>query len=118
MDKKFIESQKQKLEQQKEKLEHQLSSFAEKDEKTEGDWSAKMPEMDTGKSLEEEADEVEEFGTRLALERTLETELKKVLYALERIKKGKYGVCEKCGKPISQGRLGVYPQANICSKCN
>lgn len=118
MDKKFIESQKQKLEKAKDKLEQQLSSFAEKDEKTEGDWSAKMPEMDTGKSLEEEADEVEEFGTRLALERTLETELKKVIYALEKIKKGKYGICGKCGKLISQGRLAVYPQADDCSKCH
>jgi len=118
MDKKFIEVQKQKLEEQKDKLEQQLSSFAEKDEKTEGDWSAKMPEMETSKSLEEEADEVEEFGTRLALERTLETELKKVLHSLERIKKGKYGICEKCDKPISQGRLGVYPQADTCSKCH
>jgi len=118
MDKKFIEAQKQQLEEQKEKLEQQLSSFAEKNEKTEGDWSAKMPQMETSKSLEEEADEVEEFGTRLALERTLETELKKVLYALERIKKGKYGICGKCGEKIAQGRLEVYPQADTCSKCH
>ncbi|NQU82361.1 MAG: TraR/DksA family transcriptional regulator [Parcubacteria group bacterium] len=118
MDKKFIEQQKEQLEAQKTKLEEQLSSFATKNKEVEGDWAAKMPEMDTGKSLEEEADEVEEFGTRLALERTLETELKKVILALERIKKNKYGVCEKCDKPISQGRLKVYPQANTCSKCH
>ena len=67
---------------------------------------------------EEEADEVEEFGTRLALENTLEKELKKIDHALDKIKKGKYGICEKCGKPISQGRLGVYPQAENCKNCH
>ena len=118
MDKKFIEEQKQRLEAQEQKLEGQLGSFAEKSKDVKGDWLAKMPDLDPGKSLEEEADEVEEFGTRLALGRTLETELKKVVASLEKIKKGKYGICEKCGKPISQGRLNVYPQADNCSKCH
>jgi len=118
MDKKFIKEQEEKLEAQKTKLEGQLSSFAEKSKEVEGDWSAKMPDLDPGKSLEEEADEVEEFGTRLALGKTLETELKKVISSLEKIKKGKYGICEKCGKPISQGRLKAYPQADTCIKCH
>lgn len=118
MDKKFLEEQKERLKKQKEKLELQLGSFAEESKKIEGDWSAKMPSLDPGTSLEEEADEVEEFGTRLALERTLEPELKKVNSALEKIKKGKYGICEKCARPISQGRLKAYPQAEDCSKCH
>lgn len=118
MDKKFIEEQEQKLEAQEKKLEGQLSSFAEKSKEVEGDWSAKMPNLDPGSSLEEEADEVEEFGTRLALGKTLETELKKVIAALERVKKGKYGICEKCDKPISLGRLKAYPQAATCTNCH
>lgn len=117
MDKKFIEKQKEILEKQKKKLEGQLDSFAKKNEKIDGDWSANMPNMDPGKSLEEEADEVEEFDTRLALERTLEAEFRKVVSALDRVKKNKYGICEKCGKPISQGRLKAYPQADKCTKC-
>ena len=118
MDKKFIEEQKQRLTEQKQKLELQLGSFAEKSKEVEGDWSAKMPDLDPGKSLEEEADEVEEFGTRFALGKTLEAELKKVISALDKINKGKYGICEKCGRSISQGRLKVYPQADDCTKCH
>lgn len=118
MDKQFINQQKEKLEKEKAKLETQLGSFAKESTKVKGDWDAQMPSFDEGKSLEEEADEVEEFNTRLSLEKTLEQELKSVDLALEKIRKGKYGVCEKCGKPISQGRLKVYPQAETCKNCN
>lgn len=117
MDKKFLAKQEELLEEKKIKLERQLSSFAKKSDKIKGDWTAKMPSFDEGQSLEEEADEVEEFSTRLALERTLEQELKDVNLALDNLKKGKYGLCQKCGKAISQGRLRAYPQAQYCTKC-
>jgi len=115
MDKKFIVQQKEKLEQAKKELEKQLGSFAQESNKVEGGWDAKMPLYKGG--IEEEADEVEEFDTRLALEETLEEELKKVNLSLEKIKKGKYGICAKCQKPIPQGRLLAYPQAELCAKC-
>ena len=118
MDKAFLKKQKEKLEAKKIKLETQLGSFAEKSNQSSNDWDSKMPMMDPGKSLEEEADEVEEFNTRLSLEHTLENELKDVNLALEEIKKGKYGICTKCGKPIAKGRLEVYPQARTCTKCH
>lgn len=116
MTKQFIEAQKQKLKEKREQLEKELSSFAKESKKAKGDWDAKIPSYDGG-SLEEQADEVEEYTTLLALERTLEQELKKVNSALEKLKKGKYGICEKCGRPILQGRLKVYPQAEYCRKC-
>ncbi len=116
MTKKFIQERKKELEIEKEKLEKQLSSFAKKSKKTKGDWQAKMPSYNGG-SLEEEADEVEEYSTRLALEKTLEEELRNVDLALEKTKKGQYGTCEKCKKSISQERLKVYPQARHCKKC-
>lgn len=118
MDKKFLSKQEEKLLKVKERLESQLNSFAKESEKSEDDWEARMPSFDQGTSLEEEADEVEEFDTRLALERTLEKELKKVNSALDKIKKGHYGVCEKCGKSISFGRLDAYPQAENCKSCS
>lgn len=117
MTKDFIQKQKESLIAQKEKLENQLRSFAVESNKAKGEWDAKMPVFDTGGSLEEQADEVEEFSTRLSLEKTLETELKKIIAALEWIKKSKYGICVKCERPISQGRLKVYPQADTCTKC-
>jgi RNA polymerase-binding protein DksA len=37
--------------------------------------------------------------------------------ALTRIRTGKYGICVKCGKPISQARLEVMPYATMCVDC-
>jgi DnaK suppressor protein len=37
--------------------------------------------------------------------------------ALQKINAGKYGFCEKCGRPISKRRLKFVPQARHCIKC-
>lgn len=37
--------------------------------------------------------------------------------ALQKINSGKYGTCEKCGRPISKRRLKYVPQARHCIKC-
>lgn len=37
--------------------------------------------------------------------------------ALSLLKIGKYGVCEKCGKPIDKARLEFYPEATKCYEC-
>ncbi len=41
-------------------------------------------------------------------------QLRDVLDALERIKKGSYGVCEGSGKPIPLKRLKAIPSARYC----
>ncbi len=37
--------------------------------------------------------------------------------ALTRIKIGKYGICEDCGKMIDTDRLMVFPETTVCVKC-
>ena len=37
--------------------------------------------------------------------------------ALKRIADGSYGICQKCGDPISQARLDAVPYAHICRHC-
>ncbi|MHC4849652.1 MAG: TraR/DksA family transcriptional regulator [Planctomycetota bacterium] len=37
--------------------------------------------------------------------------------ALVRIERGTYGVCEECGKPISDQRLQAVPYADRCIHC-
>ena len=37
--------------------------------------------------------------------------------ALERIKKGTYGICTGCEQPIPYGRLIVMPEATHCVSC-
>jgi DnaK suppressor protein len=37
--------------------------------------------------------------------------------ALTRMKLGKYGICELCGKMIDTERLSINPEATTCVKC-
>ncbi len=118
MNKKFIQEQEIKLKEEKKRLEEQLSAFSKTPGETGDGWETKMPPFNAGTgNLEEEADEVEEFSTNLALSNNLVSTLQDINLALEKIKKGEYGICEKCGKPIPQARLEVYPQARQCTKC-
>ena len=112
----FFKKAKEKLEKQKEELEKSLEGFAKKDGKIKGDWNVPFPQF-KGSNLEEEADEVEEYETLLPIEYSLENRLKDTNSALEKIKKGTYGKCEKCKSPISEERLEAVPEARFCLKC-
>lgn len=105
-----------KLKKQKKELETMLQKFAKEDEKPEGDWDSVFP--DFTKKLEESADEVEEYTSLRSIEHSLELKLKRTNEALEKIKKGTYGKCEKCEKEISEERLEVVPEAKFCKECS
>ncbi|MFH1780467.1 MAG: TraR/DksA C4-type zinc finger protein [Candidatus Nealsonbacteria bacterium] len=107
---------KEKLEQEKEAIEKQLETFATRDPNLKGDWDSRFPKFDG--NLEEAADEVEEYGSRLPVEFSLETRLRDIGLALEKLTRGKYGKCEKCAKNIENKRLEVYPAARFCMKCS
>lgn len=111
---------KKALEEKKESIEKTLASFAKKDESLKGDWDTKYPDFDSGASsqqLESAADEVERYATLLPIEYSLENQLRDIEDALEKMKKNRYGFCEKCKKPISQKRLQAFPEARTCNKC-
>ena len=112
----FFKKVREKLEKQKEGLEKALEGFAKKDGSPKGSWGVPFPQF-KGSNLEEEADEVEEYETLLPIEYSLENRLKDTNLALEKIKKGTYGKCEKCKDPISKERLGAAPEARFCIKC-
>ena len=40
-----------------------------------------------------------------------------LIEAMKRIEEGSYGICEDCGKPISEKRLQVAPAATLCIEC-
>ena len=121
MKKNLLQKIKQELEKEKTAIEEQLKKFAKKDEKLLGDWDTVFPKYNGGESggaaLEKAADEVEEYSTLLPIEYSLELRLKNIDLALEKIKKGEYGICEKCGKEIPIARLKVSPEARLCLKC-
>jgi DnaK suppressor protein len=37
--------------------------------------------------------------------------------ALQRLAAGRYGVCERCGRPIGEGRLAARPPTPTCIQC-
>lgn len=52
-----------------------------------------------------------------SIQRELSARLAAIGNALRRLRKGKYGTCEKCGKMIPTDRLGVMPTATVCVEC-
>ncbi len=120
MNKKLLAELKEKLKKQRSSIEAELGKFAKKDEKLKGDWDTKYPKLNGGvgsQALEDAADQVEEYVTLLPIEHNMELRLQSINLALEKIKKEKYGICEKCGKKIIEERLKVYPEARMCTKC-
>ena len=66
---------------------------------------------------EEEATESFELEKRLALEKQTRTNLAEIELALEKFRKGTYGLCDICGQPIPADRLEAVPYANLCLSC-
>ncbi len=119
MTEKFLLEIKKKLEEKKKQLEEELKGFAKKDPNMKGDWDTNYPsfEKSASNNLEEGADEVEEYANLLPVEHSLELSLVEVDKAIERIKRKKYGICEKCRKNISLERLKISPEATTCIEC-
>lgn len=45
------------------------------------------------------------------------SELAQIDHALDRIGKGQYHVCSKCGATITEQRLAALPYTTLCVKC-
>lgn len=103
----------------------QLQELKEQLEKEAGELEAqlgavsKTPEMgsDTETDFSEEADEAEEFSGNLGMQDVLKTRLQDIEAALDKMTKGKYGKCEKCGMDIEMEVLKVSPESKLCKMC-
>jgi RNA polymerase-binding transcription factor DksA len=70
-------------------------------------------------------DEHDPEGTTIAFERSqvgalvrqAQHHLVEIEAAMNRLDAGKYGICELCGGPIGEGRLGARPVARTCIQC-
>ena len=121
MEKKLIEELKEKLEAEKISIIKELESFASEDPNLKHNWDAKFPNREDA-DKDEAADDAQEYDNALSLEYTLELKLKDVKSALEKIGapsgSGTYGICENCGKKISDERLQACPEAKTCLNCH
>jgi len=66
-----------------------------------------------------DTDADEQFGHARseAISGQLSKKIIQVRKALTRIKIGRYGICEKCGKFIGTERLMIYPETTLCVNC-
>lgn len=83
---------------------------------------AEDPFTDTSRTVDNAAidtDAAEQAGHMRvsALKLTYERSIIQVRKALARIKIGKYGVCERCGKMIDTDRLMIMPETTLCVDC-
>ena len=65
----------------------------------------------------EQAVELENGETLVAIDRELAQELQQIEHALRRIEADTYFDCTQCGKPIGKERLQAVPYANTCITC-
>ena len=109
-----------KLEQERAIVEKELKNFSKEDRKQRGNWDTLFPYFDGeigSASLEKAAGEVEEYEAKLPVEHTLEIKLRNINITLKKLEIGKYGICEKCKKPIGLKRLKIFPEARFCVDC-
>lgn len=112
LDQQTLQELKEKLLAEKERLEQDLGKIAvkERDEYT--------PAVeDMGRSMEDAAEEYEEYTTKAGITETLDKNLKEVEAALVRMEDGTYGKCVECDKDIPLDRLRAYPSAKHCLDC-
>ncbi len=58
-----------------------------------------------------------ERGEAETLAVQLKEALQDVLKALRKLEDGTYGICERCGQPISPARLEAKPASAYCIEC-
>ena len=90
-----------------------------------------VAELDVVTVVERDPDASVSFGKRVgdgttaAVERLnlvgtareLEAMLHDVVRALQKIEDGTYGICDRCGKLVSEARLEARPWAVLCIEC-
>jgi DnaK suppressor protein len=115
MDKKVIEKIKKDLLAAKKQLSEDLKSFTNKDEHEKDEQHTSFPNY--GDKSDENVQEIDEYTTNLAKEQVLESALRDIDNALDRIANGSYGICKYCKQEIDEKRLMARPVANTCIAC-
>src|SRR3984885_11454224 len=106
-----------KLEKEKNLLEEELKTVGHKNPGVAGGWEASPENIDTDSADDNEvADKIEGLEENNGILEKLDKQLVEVNAALDRIKKGTYGVCEVSGEPIEKERLEANPSATTCIK--
>lgn len=65
----------------------------------------------------ESSEKVEAIVDNLGIAKGERDRLEDIENALTKIKEGKYGMCEKCKKPIEDRVLEIDPESRFCKAC-
>ena len=103
-----------RLEEERTQLDTQLTSivedsFAIAQSELAGDVGLDDESTDAGTATSEREKD-------LSIENNVRDLLQKIERALERIGKGTYGICDRCGKPIEKARIKALPYVDLCIK--
>lgn len=115
IDNKILETIKSDLLAKRQRILDDFKAIAGKDAHEKDPHRAKFPQF--GDKPDENAQEIDGYTTNLATEKILESSLRDIESALERIDKGTYGICKYCGKEIGEKRLLARPVASACVDC-
>lgn len=102
---------KKNLEKEAKETEKRLGNFAQEDPFSDPDRLLDKATSDTGAKEEVSHERIE------VLKEESKKNLSRIKKALAKIGIGKYGICEKCGKPIEKERLKILPTADRCARC-
>lgn len=106
----ILESEQKRLLEQIEKLNAQAETGGTSGEISElADYDQHMADQGTETFLREQEQ---------AILIGLQTELRQVEQAIERLNEGTYGYCARCGAPIPGERLEILPFAIYCIRCS
>ncbi len=83
---------------------------------TEDPFNDKARDLDSA-ATDTEAEEQFGHARVVAIKNELNSKAKQIKKALNRVKIGKYGICEDCNKMIDTDRLAIYPEATKCVRC-
>ena len=108
---KVLKPIKDHLEDKEKKLKKRMKSLSEEDPYADPD------RINDNAAADTDADEESGHERITALNREINKGLIRVRKALTRIKLGKFGMCECCGKLIDTDRLAIDPTVGECIKC-
>ena len=98
-------------------LEREIEKLKKRKGSVEGGDPFKDENRVLNNSLEEDVDEQLGHFESQVKAKFLTRHMVQLRKALSRLKIGKYGVCEECGKMIDTDRLAIKPEATLCIDC-
>ncbi|MFH0773401.1 MAG: TraR/DksA C4-type zinc finger protein [bacterium] len=107
----FLTKQKNIIEEEQKKLQLLIVNLKEEDPFSDPDHASDNAAVDTD-VREQVGHDTVEAEIKDATKRMEELKV-----AFDLLKKGKYGVCERCNKDIPQARLELVPEARYCIDC-